>query len=160
MSSSSKFYFGQGQCYRNAANENSLARFQWGLGGQPDSVNEVICNRRKTRLRRRRRHTRRMPQRRAPAKGHRLGRITKNPFLNFLRDFRRRHTDLTCVQIACEGGKEWRNMNDDQKQQYYAQGVRLAGRKDKKARSPTSGSLPKVTPRHSRSPRRSVSKSM
>ncbi|GJQ73197.1 hypothetical protein Trydic_g13580 [Trypoxylus dichotomus] len=51
-------------------------------------------------------------------KCHKEGPITRNPFFNFLRDYRKKHCGWTVVQIAREGAKEWRRMSEQQKQQY------------------------------------------
>ncbi|KAK9695040.1 Protamine and protamine like [Popillia japonica] len=96
------------------------------------------------------------------AKPHRPGRITRNPFLNFLRDYRKNHCNMTVVQIACEGAKEWRAMSDEQKQQYM-RGPRVDNTKGKKRKASKMAAprSPKMSqsPRESKSPRRSMSKS-
>lgn len=51
-------------------------------------------------------------------KCHKQGPVTRNPFFNFLRDYRKKHCGKTAVQIARDGGKEWRSMSEQQKEQY------------------------------------------
>ncbi|GJQ73198.1 hypothetical protein Trydic_g13581 [Trypoxylus dichotomus] len=94
----------------------------------------------------------------SPSKSHRPGRLTRNPFLNFLREYRRTHCNMSMIQIACEGAKEWRSMTDEQKQQ-YARRSKADPRRGKRSKT-SRGSAPKsVSPRESKSPRRSMSKS-
>jgi hypothetical protein len=47
------------------------------------------------------------------------GKLTRNPFLNFLREIRPTLCGHSVVQVAIEGGKRWRNMTDSQKLAYY-----------------------------------------
>ncbi|XP_030757182.1 protamine-like isoform X2 [Sitophilus oryzae] len=47
------------------------------------------------------------------------GKITRNPFLNFLRDFRKNNKGLKVTQLTKIGAKVWRNMNKREKSPYY-----------------------------------------
>lgn len=49
------------------------------------------------------------------------GNYTRNPFLNFLREYRKKHCGLTVVEQAVQAGAEWRCMTREQKCKYYVQ---------------------------------------
>ncbi|VEN38894.1 unnamed protein product [Callosobruchus maculatus] len=49
------------------------------------------------------------------------GRKTINPFLNFLRVFRKQHCDWPVKKVAIEGAKCWCKMSPEQKRKYYKQ---------------------------------------
>ncbi|CAH1110931.1 unnamed protein product [Psylliodes chrysocephalus] len=49
------------------------------------------------------------------------GRVTRNPFLNFLRDVRRNAYGLTLYEIATKGADMWRKMDAKDKQPYCEQ---------------------------------------
>lgn len=49
---------------------------------------------------------------------YREGKITNNPFLNFLRQYRKTHCGLSIIQIAKKGAQEWRCMSDKQKSMF------------------------------------------
>ncbi|KAK9695047.1 Protamine and protamine like [Popillia japonica] len=66
-------------------------------------------------------------------KCHKPGPVTRNPFLNFLRDYRKKHCGKTVVQIARDGAKEWRCMSEQQKEQYIKSAC-LAPKKARKSR--------------------------
>lgn len=46
------------------------------------------------------------------------GEYTKNPFFNYLREFRKTHSGMTIVEQAIEAGAEWRCMTKDEKCKY------------------------------------------
>lgn len=48
-------------------------------------------------------------------KCHKPGILTRNPFLNFLRLFRKTHSGLTVVQVAVRGAHEWNRMPEEKK---------------------------------------------
>lgn len=49
---------------------------------------------------------------------HRSGRVTRNPFLNFLRDMRKNVQGMSCQQLTLKGAEIWRNMSKIQKEPY------------------------------------------
>lgn len=49
------------------------------------------------------------------------GRITRNPFLNFMRDFRRAHKGMKATDVVKHGAELWRKMSDRQKSPYCIQ---------------------------------------
>ncbi|XP_017784726.1 PREDICTED: protamine-like [Nicrophorus vespilloides] len=51
-------------------------------------------------------------------KCHRSGKVTRNPFLNFLRQFRRQHCGWSVVKIAVEGARVWCKMGKHEKEKY------------------------------------------
>ena len=51
-------------------------------------------------------------------KCHKQGPKTRNGFLNFLRDYRKKACGKSMVQIAKEGGRKWRSMKDCEKKKY------------------------------------------
>uniref|UniRef100_A0A182Y5R0 Uncharacterized protein n=1 Tax=Anopheles stephensi TaxID=30069 RepID=A0A182Y5R0_ANOST len=48
----------------------------------------------------------------------RPGKTTRNPYLNFLRDYRRKNCHLSAVDIVRQGAEQWRRMSDEQKLPY------------------------------------------
>uniref|UniRef100_A0A182VV28 HMG box domain-containing protein n=1 Tax=Anopheles minimus TaxID=112268 RepID=A0A182VV28_9DIPT len=46
------------------------------------------------------------------------GKKTRNPYLNFLRDFRQQNCHLSVVEVVRQGAERWRQMSDDQKLPY------------------------------------------
>ncbi|KAK9887895.1 hypothetical protein WA026_000199 [Henosepilachna vigintioctopunctata] len=54
----------------------------------------------------------------------RKGRVTKNPFFNFLRLFRARHCRWTVPKIAIEGAKCWCAMTEIERKKFYLQAHR------------------------------------
>lgn len=46
------------------------------------------------------------------------GTLHRNPYLNFLREFRQRNCGLSAVEIIRRGAKEWQNMCKESKLQY------------------------------------------
>uniref|UniRef100_A0A182K9F2 HMG box domain-containing protein n=1 Tax=Anopheles christyi TaxID=43041 RepID=A0A182K9F2_9DIPT len=48
----------------------------------------------------------------------RPGKQTRNPYLNFLRDFRRKNCHLSVVEVVRQGAEQWRRMTDEQKLPY------------------------------------------
>lgn len=51
----------------------------------------------------------------------RAGRVTRNPFLNFLRDFRTSYWGVPATQVVTLGAKEWRCLSDGQRAKYVEQ---------------------------------------
>lgn len=49
---------------------------------------------------------------------HRIGRVTRNPFLNFLRDMRKNVQGMSCKQLSLKAAEIWRNMSKIQKEPY------------------------------------------
>ncbi|KAF7285475.1 hypothetical protein GWI33_010573 [Rhynchophorus ferrugineus] len=47
------------------------------------------------------------------------GKITRNPFFNFLRDFRAANRGLSISEISQKGAEAWRNMKREDKIAYY-----------------------------------------
>lgn len=87
----------------------------------------------------------------------RSGRITRNPFLNFLRDMRRNARGLSVTEVASKGAELWRKMDEQQKQPYHQlarQARKMAGRTRKSRRSRR-----RSPSRRKRSPSRRKSKS-
>ncbi len=50
-----------------------------------------------------------------------LGKVTRNPFFNFLRDYRRCHKNISAKEIAMDGAEKWRCMSDQGKAKYIVQ---------------------------------------
>lgn len=46
------------------------------------------------------------------------GEYTRNPFFNFLREYRKTHCGLTIVEQAIQAGAEWRCMTNEEKCRY------------------------------------------
>ncbi|XP_011181364.1 protamine-like protein 99C isoform X1 [Zeugodacus cucurbitae] len=46
------------------------------------------------------------------------GTLHRNPYLNFLREFRLRNTGLSAVEIIRRGAREWKSMPKEEKLQY------------------------------------------
>lgn len=67
-------------------------------------------------------------RRRKPKGCCRKGRITVNPFLNFLRCFRLRHCGWPACKVAIEGARVWCRMTKCQKKRFF-QLARKKGRK-------------------------------
>lgn len=51
----------------------------------------------------------------------RKGRVSNNPFLNFLRCFRIRHCNWSATKIAIEGARAWCRMSKCQRRKFYEQ---------------------------------------
>ncbi|CAH1154214.1 unnamed protein product [Phaedon cochleariae] len=49
---------------------------------------------------------------------YRTGRVTCNPFLNFMRDMRKNSRGMTITQMAVKGADIWKKMDFDAKQPY------------------------------------------
>ncbi|CAH0564045.1 unnamed protein product [Brassicogethes aeneus] len=62
-----------------------------------------------------------MGNKKPPSKQMKSGRITKNPYLNFMRDFRRNHGGMNIIDLTKQGAEMWRNMTEKQKAPYFAQ---------------------------------------
>lgn len=105
-------------------------------GGRSRSRRRSIRRiRRRTRRRSRRSTRRRSRRRRSRSRGKcgRPGPKTKNPFLNFMRVFRRKKCGWPARKIAIQGAKRWCKMGDKQKIRFYREACVL--RKKKRGRS-------------------------
>lgn len=69
-----------------------------------------------TRKRRRSRCRSRRRRRRSSCK---MGKITRNPFFNFLRCFRSRHCGWSAKKVAIQGAKAWCKMSKSQRRVFY-----------------------------------------
>lgn len=49
------------------------------------------------------------------------GKLTKNPFFNYLREFRKCNCGLTVTEQAAQAGQKWRCMSDQEKAPYIVQ---------------------------------------
>uniref|UniRef100_A0AAG5CXF5 HMG box domain-containing protein n=1 Tax=Anopheles atroparvus TaxID=41427 RepID=A0AAG5CXF5_ANOAO len=43
------------------------------------------------------------------------GKRSRNPYLNYLREFRRKNCHLSAVEVVRQGAEQWRKMTDEQK---------------------------------------------
>lgn len=69
---------------------------------------------------RRRRRTRRCRSKRRRQRSKcKMGKISRNPFFNFLRCFRVRHCGWPAKKIAIQGAKAWCKMNKCQRKVFY-----------------------------------------
>ncbi|CAG9767965.1 unnamed protein product [Ceutorhynchus assimilis] len=59
------------------------------------------------------------------SKKSRPGKITSNPFLNFLRKFRQEHLGWPQKKVAMEGAKLWCSMTLQQRREYYDQACKI-----------------------------------
>lgn len=50
-----------------------------------------------------------------------LGKVTRNPFFNFLRVFRRCNKNMSAKQLAIDGSRKWKTMNKEAKAKYIVQ---------------------------------------
>uniref|UniRef100_A0A903VTR4 HMG box domain-containing protein n=1 Tax=Aedes aegypti TaxID=7159 RepID=A0A903VTR4_AEDAE len=55
------------------------------------------------------------------AGGHPRGKLTTNPFFNFLRDYRGKHPNLSVVDAAVEGASVWNRMGPEERAPYVKQ---------------------------------------
>ncbi|KAL3273850.1 hypothetical protein HHI36_015276 [Cryptolaemus montrouzieri] len=101
-------------------------------------------------------------------KRRRKGKITKNPFFNFLRFFRMKHRDWTVPRIAVEGAKCWCSLTEAEKKKFYKQAhqaflrsmrIAMGGRSGRSSRCSSVGRK-KRTRRANSCPRKSRSKSL
>lgn len=53
-----------------------------------------------------------------------LGKMTRNPFFNFLRDFRKCHQNELATVVATRGAEKWNCMSDEEKSKYVVQAFR------------------------------------
>lgn len=65
---------------------------------------------------------------------YRAGNPTRNPFFNFLREFRRNNCGISITEIAVQGAQEWRQMSDEQKCPFIALAYRTPKRTQKARR--------------------------
>lgn len=84
---------------------------------------------------------------------NKTGRVTRNPFLNFLREFRLAYWGVPAAQVATLGAKEWKALSNGQKAKYVQQ-AHLAPKEAKKRRSRKSKSKNKSRSRVRRRRRR------
>lgn len=63
----------------------------------------------------------------------RVGKITTNPFLNFLREMRKTSKNMSVTQVVSKGAELWRKMDPQQKQPYHqlAKQARMSARSRK-----------------------------
>lgn len=62
--------------------------------------------------------SRRTPSRSAKRRTYKSGRVTRNPFLNFMRDFRKTRCGLKLTELTRKGAEVWRKMNNRQRSPY------------------------------------------
>lgn len=60
-------------------------------------------------------------------------RLLRNPFLNYVRDFRKGNGNLRATEIASRAAEKWRNMSSEEKSP-YCEMARRAPRRRKRAR--------------------------
>lgn len=53
----------------------------------------------------------------------RVGKITRNPYFNFLRVVRKENFGLTIIEVARLGAEKWRNMSVVEKCPFYMQAL-------------------------------------
>ncbi|XP_041449786.1 protamine-like protein 99C [Drosophila obscura] len=61
-----------------------------------------------------------------------VGRVTKNGYLNFLRDYKKKHCGLSPRQMVSKGAKAWNGLTCKQKDRYRKMGCKKS-RRPKKA---------------------------
>lgn len=85
----------------------------------------------------------------------RPGPMTKNPFLNFLRVFRKRHCNWPITKIAVEGAKCWCSMSKMNKGRFYREACALQkkNRKSKRKKCRPKSRKPKKLKSSSKSSR-------
>lgn len=54
-------------------------------------------------------------------KCYRAGKFTQNPFFNYLRKYRIEHRGMTITQIAQKGAREWKRMDNTEKEIYISE---------------------------------------
>ncbi|GLV39484.1 hypothetical protein CBL_09629 [Carabus blaptoides fortunei] len=64
---------------------------------------------------------------------YRPGKITRNPFLNFLREYRKQCCSDSILQVAIDGAKEWNNMTAAEREPYIQQAMCAPKRKMKES---------------------------
>nr|XP_008197382.1 PREDICTED: protamine [Tribolium castaneum] len=79
------------------------------------------------------RRRRRPRKRRGSRRSCRPGKVTRNPFFNYLRWFRKKHCGWSAVKVAVEGAKCWCRMSDQQRSKFYREACKAP--KFKKRRS-------------------------
>ncbi|ENN71260.1 protamine-like [Dendroctonus ponderosae] len=79
---------------------------------------------------------------------------TKNPFLNYLRVFRKKHCRWPQSKIAVEGAKCWCKMNDQERHKFYKQACSMRKKGKGKRRRRKSRSRGRCGKRRRRSRRR------
>lgn len=87
------------------------------------------CSRGCSKSRRRGGHKRSHRQKK---KCHRTGPKTNNPFLNYLRVFRKKHCNWPITKIAVEGAKCWCSMSKDEKTRFYKEACQRQKKSGKK----------------------------
>ncbi|XP_050305129.1 protamine [Anthonomus grandis grandis] len=66
--------------------------------------------------------------------GQRTGRITRNPFLNFLRDMRKNAQGMSPMELSMKGAEIWRGMTKSQKEPYCQLARQAARRRRRRSR--------------------------
>lgn len=69
--------------------------------------------------RRRKSRCRSKSKRRRRRSSCKMGKITRNPFFNFLRCFRSRHCGWSAKKVAIQGAKAWCKMSKSQRRVFY-----------------------------------------
>ncbi|XP_057659876.1 protamine-like [Diorhabda carinulata] len=77
----------------------------------------------------------------------RPGPKTRNPFLNFLRDVRKRHCEWSITKIAIEGAKCWCRMPKHEKQKYYNEACSMQKKSKKNKKEKTHRNVKKHSSR-------------
>ncbi|XP_073845283.1 uncharacterized protein [Musca autumnalis] len=89
----------------------------------------------------------------------RPGPLTRNGYLNYLREYRQRHCGLTAVETVRQGAMAWNKLSQEEKNRYKQMGSSIASRRRRSAFAPRrmrrSASLRRNA--RSRSGRRSLS---
>ncbi|CAH1130780.1 unnamed protein product [Ceutorhynchus assimilis] len=68
-----------------------------------------------------------------PSKMIRIGRVTRNPFLNFLREVRKKCSGMGVLEISVKAGELWRKMSRNEKEPFL-QMARQAPRRRRRRR--------------------------
>ncbi|VEN57522.1 unnamed protein product [Callosobruchus maculatus] len=63
------------------------------------------------------------------SKCHRLGPLTRNPFVNYLRWFRKKHCNWKVTRFVIEGAKCWCKMSRGEKLKYFAEACKSRRRR-------------------------------
>ncbi|XP_050311149.1 protamine [Anthonomus grandis grandis] len=93
----------------------------------------VYCGGKKRRRRRSKRRRSRCGRSRR-RKSCRGGRKTNNPFLNYLRVFRKKHCGWPQCRIAIEGAKCWCKMSGRDRKKYYNQACSMLKKRGRRRR--------------------------
>lgn len=63
-------------------------------------------------------------RRRKDKSGMRKGRITRNPFLNFLREYRKGKDSRKMTSVASQAANKWKRLSEAEKRRYRKQAAR------------------------------------